>query len=79
MKEMSELAAEKLSLFQLLKKFYKLEIPLIQRDYAHGRIEKENESYETTELENVQLIREGLIEAMFNAVACNKMLLLNFI
>ncbi len=79
MNEIPELIAENLSLYQLLKRFDKLEIPLIQRDYAHGRIERENEKYDTNELDNVKLIREGLVEAMFHSVASNKPLLLNFI
>ncbi len=75
----SELTAQRLSLYQLLKRFDKVEIPLIQRDYAHGRIKNEKENYDSKELDDVLLIRDSLIDALFNAVEGTNDLLLNFI
>jgi uncharacterized protein with ParB-like and HNH nuclease domain len=57
--------SEKLTFLQLIEK-YKIEIPIIQRDYAQGREGKEE-------------LRESFLSALYNAVADEQSLELDFI
>jgi uncharacterized protein with ParB-like and HNH nuclease domain len=58
--------SEKLTFLELINKYKKIEIPIIQRDYAQGREGKEE-------------LRKNFLKALFNAVKEDKPLELDFI
>lgn len=58
--------SETLNFIELLSKFDKIEIPIIQRDYAQGRDGKEE-------------LRNNFLEALYNAVTTNNDIELDFV
>jgi len=58
--------SETLNFIELLSKFDKIEIPIIQRDYAQGRDGKEE-------------LRNNFLEALYNAVTTNNHIELDFV
>lgn len=59
---------KKLSYWQLISRFEKIEIPIIQRDYALGR-----------DNEKTQKIRERFLKSLINAIEKNELLELDFV
>ena len=66
MKNNQEPKSEKLTFLELINKYKKIEIPILQRDYAQGREGKEE-------------LRQNFLKALFNAVQKDKTLEIDFI